>query len=200
MLLTLQLRSLCVLSLLTTATCNGWKITLTTSRTTKFFFFPTCFQASPTAIDYGMRTFRRALPDTSPESANADLSQPRSKPYSVTHLCAADMTVSRDIDQFWQELNRRPVNKGMSVVKAASETKLAALKPPISQPRPRSDRCDHHHLISPPIKHIQGTDCKDLEFDSLEQHMQRPLQMLKDPAATVRSRGLHSLRVHCCLF
>ena len=110
------------------------------------------------------------------------------------------MTVSRDVDQFWQELNRRPVDKGTRGVTTASKTNLAVVEPPIAQPLPRSDRCDHHQLILPPSKHIQDTDCKDLDLDSLEQHMQRPLQMLKDPAATVRSKGLHSLKVHCCLF
>ena len=105
------------------------------------------------------------------------------------------MTVSRDIDSFWQQLNKRPDKKNKTNVKIVSNADPAELKP-ISYPQsPQVDHSDHYRLsLVPTSKDIGSAAGKDLSLDGLEQCIQRPLQMLKDPAAAVRLRGLQSMK------
>ena len=106
------------------------------------------------------------------------------------------MTVSLDIDSFWQKLNERPVTKNRTKAKVVSNAGSAGSKPTSN---PQVDHTDLHHLsLLPTSINTASGECKDLSLVSLEQRMKRPLQMLKDPAAAVRLRGLQSMRVgHC---
>lgn len=102
------------------------------------------------------------------------------------------MTVSRHIDDFWQELNKRP-DKG-------NKTKFTVLSdacPADNKGRSRllGPQVDHFDHFLGPTKVIGGTECTDLSLRTLEQRTQRPLQMLKDPAATVRLKGLQITKV-----
>lgn len=107
------------------------------------------------------------------------------------------MTVSRDIDKFWQELNKRPTKTNKQTCVKLSDADSTHLKPLSNTVSPQSDRYDHNlSLTVPASKEAGSTVCKDLDLESLEQHIQRPLQMLKDPAAAVRSRGLQRMKVH----
>lgn len=107
------------------------------------------------------------------------------------------MTVSRDIDKFWQELNNRPTKTDKQTLVKLSDAGSTQLKPLSSKVSPQVDHSDHSlSLTVPASKEAGSTVCRDLNVENLEQHIQRPLQMLKDPAAAVRSRGLHRLKVH----
>lgn len=110
------------------------------------------------------------------------------------------MTVSRDIDSFWQQLNKRPDKKDRIKVEVVSNADSAELKPRSYPQSPQVDHSDHCHLsLLPTSKDIGSEECKDLSLANLEQRIQRPLQMLKDPAAAVRLRGLQSMKACHCL-
>ena len=108
------------------------------------------------------------------------------------------MTVSQRVDDFWQELNKRP-DKGTGQRLHLGQT----LVPPDSKGRsrplgPQVDHSDLHFAVpckSVPTKVTGGTECTDLSLRNLEQRTQRPLQMLKDPAAAVRLKGLQITKV-----
>lgn len=109
------------------------------------------------------------------------------------------MTISRDIDRFWQKLNKRPEAKNRTKAKVVSNAGIAESKPTSNPQNPQVDHTDLHHLSLLPTSINTGSaECKDLSMDSLDHRMKRPLQMLKDPATAVRLRGLQSMRVgHC---
>ena len=109
------------------------------------------------------------------------------------------MTGSRDIDSFWQKLNKRPDTKNRTKTKLVPNADSANSKQKSSPQNAQVDHSDHHLLsLTPTSKDTGSAECKDLRLESVEQHIQRPLQMLKDPAAAVRLRGLQSLKVGRC--
>ena len=109
------------------------------------------------------------------------------------------MTGSRDVDSFWQKLNKRPDTKNRTKTKLVPNADSANSKQKSSPQNAQVDHSDHHLLsLTPTSKDTGSAKCKDLRLESVEQHIQRPLQMLKDPAAAVRLRGLQSLKVGRC--
>ena len=111
------------------------------------------------------------------------------------------MTVSGDIDSFWQKLNKRPDIKNRTKAKFVLNVDSAGSKPTSKPQSAQSDHSDHRYLsLAPTSKDTGSVACNDLSLKSVEQHIQRPLQMVKDPAAAVRLRGLQSMKVGLCLY
>lgn len=108
------------------------------------------------------------------------------------------MTVSQHIDDFWQELNRRPDKVNRAKVKVVSDACPTDNKGRSRSLGPQVDHFDQH--FATPCKPVPtqvtgGTECTDLSLRTLEQRTQRPLQMLKDPTAAVRLKGLQITKV-----
>lgn len=109
------------------------------------------------------------------------------------------MTVSRDIDAFWQELNKRPSKTHRQNVAEIPTIDCTHLKSWSNTTRPQVDHHDQHLSLTAAASNETGnTVYRDIKLEDLEQHTQRPLQMLKDPAAAVRSRGIQRIRVSYC--
>ena len=107
------------------------------------------------------------------------------------------MTVSRDVDQFWQQLNKRPDAKGRSHTSTTSKSrKLDANSVTPSRGR-QVDHFDQTELslALPNSQHTGSQAYQALDYESLEKRIQRPLQMLKSPVAAFRMKGLQSLKV-----
>lgn len=102
------------------------------------------------------------------------------------------MTVSQHVDDFWQELNKRPGKGNRTKFKVVSDACPTDNK---GMSRPLGPQFDHFDQPLVPSKVTGSTECTDLSLSSLEQRTQRPLQMLKDPAAAVRLKGLQITKV-----
>jgi len=104
------------------------------------------------------------------------------------------MTVARDVDKFWRELNKKTLPKSNSHVKAD-----AAVANPVSKnsavPRPVPDQSDQQSQAVGTIRTNKpaNSDCSQLDLDGIEQRLQRDLQALKAPAASARCQALRHI-------
>ncbi len=93
------------------------------------------------------------------------------------------MTVVRDVDTFWRELNKKTLPKNSSQVKADSA---------VPGLRDQSDQ-QSQALITTGTNKPAISDCSQLDLDGIEQRLQRDLQALKAPAAPARCQALRHI-------
>ena len=102
------------------------------------------------------------------------------------------MTVSTNIDRFWQQLNKRPTGRTKATVNILS-TSVSASK----HPSPASaDSADQH---SDQLQQLQVTRQvlsagPQLTYEDFERVLQRDLQSLKAPAPARRCQALRNLK------
>lgn len=107
-----------------------------------------------------------------------------------------DMTVSTNIDRFWQALNKRPTGRTKAISNIPS-TSVSASK----HPSPASaDSADQH---SDQLQQLQITRQvlpagSQLTYEDLERVLQRDLQSLKAPAPARRCQALRNLKAIFC--
>ena len=104
------------------------------------------------------------------------------------------MTVTRDVDKFWQELNKKVIPGNRSSAKAGVRAGRSSGKHAGTPPK-LSDQFDQSHQSLVNVNSSTVPDCSGLDLDGIERRMQRDLQALKDPVATVRSRALQNINV-----
>ena len=105
------------------------------------------------------------------------------------------MTVARDVDKFWHELNQKTLLKaGPRLAKAPpdlkAEGKAAAV---LCSPSDQYDQSEHA-LVTLGAAMPPSSDCSQLDLDGIEKRLQRDLQALKAPAASSRCQALRHIR------
>ncbi len=103
------------------------------------------------------------------------------------------MTVVRDVDEFWRELNKKTLPKSSSQVKSDAAVANPMFKD-CAAPRLR-DQPDQqsHALVTTSTNKPANSDCSQLDLDGIEQKLQRDLQTLKAPAASARCQALRHI-------
>lgn len=105
------------------------------------------------------------------------------------------MTVARDVDKFWRDLNQIPLVKtGRRVAKSSPE-----LQPEDKAATVSSSASDQHDQANRALVTLDpvtapSLDCSQLELDGFEQRLQRDLQALKAPAPSNRCQALRHIR------
>ncbi len=103
------------------------------------------------------------------------------------------MTVVRDVDTFWRELNKKTLPKNSSQVKADAAIANPMLKDSaVPGLRDQSDQ-QSQALITTGTNKPAISDCSQLDLDGIEQRLQRDLQALKAPAAPARCQALRHI-------
>ena len=113
------------------------------------------------------------------------------------------MTVARDVDTFWRELNKKTLPKSSSQLKADAAIANPVLKDSaVPGLRDQSDRSDlairqsdqqSQALVTTGTNKPAISDCSQLDLDGIEQRLQRDLQALKAPAAPARCQALRHI-------
>ncbi|DBB14807.1 TPA: hypothetical protein ACH3X3_004416 [Trebouxia sp. C0006] len=103
------------------------------------------------------------------------------------------MTVARDVDKFWGELNKKTLPKSSPQVKANVAIAQLLLKDS-AEPglRDQSDQ-QSQALVTTGTNKPAISDCSQLDLDGIEQRFQRDLQALKAPAAPARCQALRHI-------
>ena len=103
------------------------------------------------------------------------------------------MTVARDVDKFWRELNKKTLPNCSSHVKTDAAVATPVLKH-CAAPGLR-DQTDQqsHALVTTGTNKPANSDCSQLDLDGIEQRLQRDLQTLKAPAASARGQALQHI-------
>ena len=103
------------------------------------------------------------------------------------------MTVARDVDKFWGELNKKTLPKSSPQVKANVAIAQLLLKDS-AEPglRDQSDQ-QSQALVTTGTNKPANSDCSQLDLDGIEQRFQRDLQALKAPAAPARCQALRHI-------
>ncbi len=103
------------------------------------------------------------------------------------------MTVARDVDTFWRELNKKTLPKSSSQVKANATIAKPLLKDSAEPSlRDQSDQ-QSQALVTTSTNKPAISDCSQLDLDGIEQKLQRYLQALKAPAASARCQALRHI-------
>ncbi|KAL0039469.1 hypothetical protein WJX79_009522 [Trebouxia sp. C0005] len=106
------------------------------------------------------------------------------------------MTVVRDVDTIWRELNQKKLPKSSSNVKADAAIPNPVLKDSAvtGSVHDRSDQ-QSQDLVTTSTNAPATADCSQLDLDGIEQRLQRDLQALKAPAALARCQALRHITV-----
>ena len=119
------------------------------------------------------------------------------------YLLGAEMTVARDVDKFWHELNQKSLLKaGPRLAKGPPDLKAEGKAAAVSCTP--SDQYDQAGcvLVTLDSAMAPSSDCSQLDLDGIEQRLQRDLQALKAPAASSRCQALRHTRASfspsCC--
>ena len=104
------------------------------------------------------------------------------------------MTVERDVDAFWRELNKKTLPRNNSYIKADAAIANPVLKDS-DGPGSVQDRFDQQSqaLVTTGTNKPANSDCSQLDLDGIEQRLQRDLQAFKAPAAPARCQALRHI-------
>lgn len=102
------------------------------------------------------------------------------------------MTVARDVDTFWRELNKKTLPKSSSQVKAHDAIANPLLEDS-AEPGLRDQSDQSQALVTTGTNKSANSDCSQLDLDGIEQMLQRDLQALKAPAAPARCQALRHI-------
>ncbi len=105
------------------------------------------------------------------------------------------MTVARDVDKFWQELNKKALPR--------KETGSSQRQQPVESQAKQAkvcctvvDHCDpqQQSLATVDTSRQAASDCSQLDLDGIERRLQRDLQALKAHSASARCQALQHIR------
>lgn len=104
------------------------------------------------------------------------------------------MTVVRDVDAFWRELNKKTLPRNNSYIEANADIAKPVLKDS-DGPGSVQDRFDQQSQaqVTTGTNEPANSNCSQLDLDGLEQTLQRDLQALKAPAAPARCQALQHI-------
>ena len=103
------------------------------------------------------------------------------------------MTVSRDVDTFWQELNKKVMPSGSATSRCQKISSVVACS---TLALPSVDQTDQRQQsLTAPVSGIgDPAKCFISDIGTAEKRLQKPLQTLKDPSNSAHLKALQSIQ------